>query len=121
MKTLSELIDEKGKPRKFNTLEEFQKAHEWEGLIPGDVVKFEGDEYLYFGFVLGPPGCPGAVPNFIPKNPKGVTLYVSDELPVEGHSEDGRIRMIMAERWQFEKIKYMTPEEWNGYVKERSD
>jgi len=75
--TLCSMIKEIREERRFRR---FQRMNRWEGLVPGDVVRYKGRDYLYVGFnPYGGPGMPGIrEPRFTYADPKqgDTTFYL---------------------------------------------
>ncbi len=119
--------------RKFR---KWLKENKWNGLIPGDIVEFNGKKIMYRGINghggPGQPGCPE--PYFREAHPgeprciyyirdtsayvKGIgpelpnEIFGEDAAPIQAGDSNTGMRFISSPR-KLEKVGHITPEEWD--------
>lgn len=112
---------------------------QWEGLVPGDIVEYDGQRYMYRG--LNPNGGPGALygqaepifgpdyPTFpdqiwylrteasFPFGPLPDVMKVSASSAISLGS-GARIGFLNAKRKHLKKVGHVEPKTWNNMVAE---
>jgi hypothetical protein len=112
---------------------------EWEGLVPGDIVEYNGQRYVYRG--LNPNGGPGALygqadPVFGPDHPtfpdqiwylRAEASFPFGPLPnvmkesassAKDLGAGTRIGFLYAERKSLKKVGHVEPKAWNNMIAE---
>ena len=120
-------------------IRKFQRDNEWEGLVPGNVVEYKGQRYMYRGINNdGGPGMPGfpepifgapkpTVPDTIwylrteqtyPFAHGQLPKVMQESAPPAQAGNGTSIAFLNATRTDLKKVGNITPDEWKVMCEE---
>ena len=116
-------------------LRKYQRENEWEGLVPGDVVEYKNQNYMYRGISKnGGPGMPGfPEPMLGAAHPRDAnTIYYLRQIgfefpnsvfgegaqPAQDNDTGVYIAFLNASRSDLKKVGHIAPDDWQYMVQE---